>query len=722
MKANLKLLTLTLIFGPSLSGAATYYVSTFGSDNNIGTQAQPWRTIQKAANTLVAGDTAIILAGSYNEAISTTRNGSASGRISFIASGTVRTNAWNVLHDYITVNGFSLVNQEITISSRTASNGSYCEILNNDITAGSISMAYKSAPTGCLIKGNHLHGMVSPEGDAPQIQIWGTNHLVEQNEIGPNSDIDAFRFWGSGHVIRNNYVHDTTYSPGSLAHSDGFQTFGDNGDEMHDVIIENNRFINSEGQLFMTSQDGVAGIHDLIVRNNVFANYSQNGNVGLPNFYFYNNTLYNTGILYQVTGGPGKPCNGTNFVSKNNLFIGVAGCANADFDNVYNNPSGLPMTRAYNFYASCAGGTLRNYVAETGGINGGLAEFTNPAAADFTLKATSAAINKATALSGYSYDLLGNTRDLAWDMGAYEFGGVTGSSPSAPQPTATTTPTSTPQATSTPTATPASTSESLLGSSAPATISANDGVTYELGMKFSAKVTGTITAIRFYKSPSESGTHTGKIYSSTGALLASVTFMNESASGWQQQALATPLAIAANAIYTVSVNTGANSYVDTLNDFASAKSGTYLQTPIGAGVYGAIGAMPTTSWSNSNYFRDVVFVAGGSVAPSPTPVPTTTPGVVDTTAPSVTITSPVDGSSVQRNSSVAISAAATDNVSVAKVEFYVNGVLKCTDTTAPYSCNWTVPRGRNIPYSLQGRAYDAAGNSRSSLVVNVRSR
>ena len=67
---------------------------------------------------------------------------------------------------------------------------------------------------------------------------------------------------------------------------------------------------------------------------------------------------------------------------------------------------------------------------------------------------------------------------------------------------------------------------------------------YELGTAFTSDITGQITAVRFWKASNETGTHTGRIWSSTGTLLASVVFANETASGWQQQALTTPLAIA----------------------------------------------------------------------------------------------------------------------------------------------------------------------------------
>ena len=55
----------------------------------------------------------------------------------------------------------------------------------------------------------------------------------------------------------------------------------------------------------------------------------------------------------------------------------------------------------------------------------------------------------------------------------------------------------------------------------------------ELGVKFKADYNGTITGIRFYKAATNTGTHTGSLWTSTGTRLAQATFTNESASGWQ---------------------------------------------------------------------------------------------------------------------------------------------------------------------------------------------
>ena len=74
----------------------------------------------------------------------------------------------------------------------------------------------------------------------------------------------------------------------------------------------------------------------------------------------------------------------------------------------------------------------------------------------------------------------------------------------------------------------------------------------EVGMKFQSALSGYITGIRFYKSAGNTGTHVGNLWGLDGTPLARVTFVNETASGWQYQALTNPVAIAANTTYVVS--------------------------------------------------------------------------------------------------------------------------------------------------------------------------
>ena len=90
------------------------------------------------------------------------------------------------------------------------------------------------------------------------------------------------------------------------------------------------------------------------------------------------------------------------------------------------------------------------------------------------------------------------------------------------------------------------------GSATPTAASDPDPNSVELGVKFGSDVAGWITGIRFYKGPGNTGTHIGHLWTSNGTRLASATFTNETASGWQQVSFATPVAIAANTTYVAS--------------------------------------------------------------------------------------------------------------------------------------------------------------------------
>jgi hypothetical protein len=166
--------------------------------------------------------------------------------------------------------------------------------------------------------------------------------------------------------------------------------------------------------------------------------------------------------------------------------------------------------------------------------------------------------------------------------------------------------------------------QSVFTTQAPDNPNQSDGIDsagdYELGMEFISAKAGRIDAIRYYKSPSETGTHVGRIWSISGTLLGSVTFANETASGWQQQALITPLNIAANTTYVVSVN--ANSYFAVSGSLGTITNGDLTAVADGSnGVYNPTPNLFPTASNNSNYFRDVVFTAD-------TPPPTNQLGTI----------------------------------------------------------------------------------------------
>src|SRR2546427_8149832 len=90
----------------------------------------------------------------------------------------------------------------------------------------------------------------------------------------------------------------------------------------------------------------------------------------------------------------------------------------------------------------------------------------------------------------------------------------------------------------------------------------------------------------------------------------------------------------------------------------------------------------------------------------------------DTTAPTVSVTSPASGSTV--GNTITVTANASDNVGVAGVQFLVDGAaLGVEDTAAPYSVAWNSTSASNATHSLTARARDAAGNMTTSAVVTV---
>jgi Bacterial Ig domain len=89
----------------------------------------------------------------------------------------------------------------------------------------------------------------------------------------------------------------------------------------------------------------------------------------------------------------------------------------------------------------------------------------------------------------------------------------------------------------------------------------------------------------------------------------------------------------------------------------------------------------------------------------------------DTTAPSTSITAPANGATVSGTTSV--TASASDNVGVTKVEFWLDGALQSTDTSSPYEWSWNTSTASNGSHALVSKAYDAANNIGTSSTVTV---
>jgi hypothetical protein len=145
-----------------------------------------------------------------------------------------------------------------------------------------------------------------------------------------------------------------------------------------------------------------------------------------------------------------------------------------------------------------------------------------------------------------------------------------------------------------------------------------DTAPVELGVKFRATQNGFVSGVRFYKGSGNTGTHTGSLWSRTGTKLGSVTFTNETASGWQQASFASPIAVTAGTTYVVSYFAPTGRYSVDNSYFASAATTSGPLTALRNGTdgsngvyrYGTTSGFPSTAYQSSNYWVDLVFTTG----------------------------------------------------------------------------------------------------------------
>lgn len=141
------------------------------------------------------------------------------------------------------------------------------------------------------------------------------------------------------------------------------------------------------------------------------------------------------------------------------------------------------------------------------------------------------------------------------------------------------------------------------------------------------------------------------------------------------------------------VGNNLNVFINNVNQFSSQLSAGPLGTKFGIG-----------SWCNTTMRFDDFSI---NTAP-------------DTTAPTVSITSPANNSFVPKNTNMTITANASDDRIVTKVEFYAGTTLACpADTVAPYSCVWKTPTKAGTATNLTAKAYDKANNVTTSSIVKV---
>jgi Bacterial Ig domain/Fibronectin type III domain len=149
--------------------------------------------------------------------------------------------------------------------------------------------------------------------------------------------------------------------------------------------------------------------------------------------------------------------------------------------------------------------------------------------------------------------------------------------------------------------------------------------------------------------------------------------------------------------------------------YTSGNTASYLDVALAAGTYDLkiIGREPGVKLDRVLFLSDLTCNPNIKDCETQTPPP-------DTTPPTVSLTAPNNGQTVQ-GTAVSIGANASDNVGVTKVEFYVDGTLVNTDTASPYSYPWNTTLVNDGSHTIYAKAYDAvnAGVNSATVSINV---
>ena len=319
-----------------------YYITPSGNDNSPGTESQPWKTIQKACNTLAPGDTVYVKEGQYNEKITVNVSGTASGgyivirnyendKVVIDGTGISGDNIFYIEDkDYLKIIGFEICNNTgVNDGSgiRIEGSGEHIELRDNKIyeIRGSDAMGITVYGTSAsksisylIIDGNEIYNCdpahsetLTLNGNVEQFEV--TNNIVHDvNNIGidfiggegtcPDDDKDAAR---SG-VCRGNLVYNANSSYGG-GYAAGIYVDGGNT-----IVLERNIVYDCDMGIEIGCEIKGKVAHGIVVRNNfvfnnekrgiVFGGYDYPNTGKVVDCKFYNNTCFNNDTLSTGDG------------------------------------------------------------------------------------------------------------------------------------------------------------------------------------------------------------------------------------------------------------------------------------------------------------------------------------------------------------------------------------------------------------------------------------
>lgn len=448
--------------------AETYYVAKSGSNDNHGTEIEPWLTIQKAADTLAPGDTVLVKAGVYNEKIVINVNGVGSEYITFK----------NYPDDTVFIDGTGVPAQHmIYMNSKN-----YIRIIGFHITnnTGGSGIFIEDSGDYIEIRDNTIHNMKGPHGMGITVYAHSSDsitHLkLDNNEIYDCEPATSEALVVNGNVLdfelTNNKVHDvnnigidviggevgTTVAKRGLVKRNvvyrarssygGGYAAGIYVDGGSDIIIESNIVYESDMGIEIGCENAGFVVTGCVVRNNLLFN---NDKAGLAfggyaastgrakNCTFINNTLYKNQVKEDGEGELWIQCASENIVENNIIYAGAQGILLSSWDgnvnNILNYNCWLPSIGSHPDMFIWNGTSCDTYDAykaaseqDTSSIQGN-PEFVNETAYDFHLQQESPCIDAGNpnAPTCFDFDGIhtpqdGNTDgDSTVDIGAYEY-------------------------------------------------------------------------------------------------------------------------------------------------------------------------------------------------------------------------------------------------------------------------------------------------------------
>jgi PKD repeat protein len=416
----------------------TYYVATTGSDSANGSASTPWKTLQKAANSVAAGDTVIVAAGTYVGFAfdpNVNNSGTATNPITFIGNtGDFRTSnviinaipsvagalspVWLWNSGYIVVKGFNVTSNTQKGDIQIAGGSPGCQIIS-DHTYGAPYWGVKAGQgsDGLLIQNCLCEDSAGQHG----IYVSGTNGYIIRSNICRNNNEDGIHtnvedggnLINTNGLIEDNYCYDNVLAGMDLTGMNNSVVRNNvcYGNGRHAIVLQN------------SNNNPTPACHDNLVVNNTF-----DATAGSSAY-----AIEIAGLSTQPTGSTWTSnCDNTTIF--NNILLGSTSTGNGAIGLLGTQP---PSFRSdYNivvdeFTKGSSSETLAQWQSATGQdghsfISTAAALFTNPSAGDYTLKSGSPAVDAGIAMfnraSAPPTDIVGTSRPqgAGIDIGAYE--------------------------------------------------------------------------------------------------------------------------------------------------------------------------------------------------------------------------------------------------------------------------------------------------------------